>query len=258
MDHQERAGAAVRAVIGVREAGIDREIIVGVRIHQAGSDGVETLRRLAVALLDLGSELARPAADRIGLEQRETAGLVLFPDFEFGFFLEDPHQDRRFLRHVLVFDVGDHAVGQRLHVAAADGGRAIGVATGKRNGRRNRSGRQERAHQRSTIQPKTPRSLRLPQAFPAQSLHRNEPPPQGGRCRLNMPMVNERAQFRSQRSPQSPNRMGTLGQDLGKIRAKGKKPGTGDSFGKQTLTGHFSGEMAPAASRISRTSVRWP
>ena len=65
VDHQERARAPVGAVVGVGESGIDRQIVVGVRIHQAGRDAVETLGCLAVAFLDLGSEVARPAADRV-------------------------------------------------------------------------------------------------------------------------------------------------------------------------------------------------
>ena len=49
MNHQEPAMAVVGAVIGVREAGIDREVIIGVRIHQAGRDRVEALGSLTVA-----------------------------------------------------------------------------------------------------------------------------------------------------------------------------------------------------------------
>ena len=97
MDHQERAGAVVRPIIGVREAHVDGEVVAGVRIHQARGDRIEALRRLPIAFLDLGTELTRPAADRIGLEQRLAAGLVFLPDLELGLFLEDANQDRRFL-----------------------------------------------------------------------------------------------------------------------------------------------------------------
>ncbi len=200
VDHEKSTGAAVRAIIGIREAHIDREIVAGIRIHQAGGDGVEALRRLAVAFLDLGSEVARPAADRIGLQQRKAAGLVLFPDLELRLLLEDPHQDRRFLLHVPVVDLGDHPVRERLHVAAADRRRAVRLAAGKRNRRRNRSGRQERAHQRPTIQPGTPPNWlphkkafpkpSIPQSLPCSIVNPKELSPQGGR-RLSMPMVNE-------------------------------------------------------------------
>ena len=92
--------AVVGAVIGVREAGIDRQVVIGVRIHQAGRDRIEALGCLTVAFTDLRAEIARPAADRIDLEQFETAGGILLPDFELGFFLEDADKDRGTLWHV--------------------------------------------------------------------------------------------------------------------------------------------------------------
>src|ERR1041385_402615 len=55
---------------------------------------------------ELGPKLAGPAADRIGLEQREVAGAVPLPDLELGLFLEQADKDRRFLIHVLGFDFG--------------------------------------------------------------------------------------------------------------------------------------------------------
>ena len=133
MDHEKGPGASVRSIVSIREAGVDREVVVGIRVHQAGSDGVEAFRRLAVALLDLGTEFARPAADRIGVEEGKAPAPVLLPDLQFGFLFEYPHQDRRFFRHVLAFDFALHPVGKGLHVAAVDrGGRAVGVATGQR------------------------------------------------------------------------------------------------------------------------------
>jgi hypothetical protein len=68
MDHQECAGPIVGPIIGIWEPGIDGEIVIGVRIHLAGGDGVEALRGLAVALLDFWPQLARPAADGIGAQ----------------------------------------------------------------------------------------------------------------------------------------------------------------------------------------------
>ena len=96
VDHQESAGAPMGAIEGVRKTHVDGEIVAGIRIHQARGDGIESLRRLAVAFLDLGTKLARPAADRVGPQQRIAAGFVHLPDFQLRFLLEDAHQDRRF------------------------------------------------------------------------------------------------------------------------------------------------------------------
>src|SRR5262249_46037672 len=96
--------AVVGAVIGVREAGIDRQVVIGVRIHQAGRDHIEALGCLAVAFTDLRTEIAGPAADRIDLEQLEMAGGILLPDFELGFFLEDADKDRRTLWHAPLYE----------------------------------------------------------------------------------------------------------------------------------------------------------
>ena len=82
--HELCAGAAVGAVKGVRIAEIERQIVLRVRIHLAGADAVEALRRLPVAFLDLGAKLARPSADRVGLEHRVAAFAVLLPDFQLG------------------------------------------------------------------------------------------------------------------------------------------------------------------------------
>ena len=94
MDHEKGAVAVVRLVKGVGKAGIDREIVVGIRIHQLGRDRIEALGRLTVALMQLRPKIARPPTDRIDLEELEMAGGVLLPDFKFRFFLEDAHQDR--------------------------------------------------------------------------------------------------------------------------------------------------------------------
>ena len=101
MDHQLRAGMAERAVIGVRIAGIEREIIGRLRVHLRWRDRIETFRGLAVAFANLRSEIAGPAANRVGLQQCEAAGTVLLPDLELGFLLEQPDQDRRLQIHVL-------------------------------------------------------------------------------------------------------------------------------------------------------------
>ena len=104
MDHQKTAVAVIGAVKGVRETGIDREVVVGVRIHQAGRDRIEALGGLTVAFADLRAEVAGPPADRIDFEQFEAAGGVLLPDFELGFFLEDADQNGRALRHLFLLE----------------------------------------------------------------------------------------------------------------------------------------------------------
>src|SRR4029077_20275007 len=55
---------------------------------------------LTVALIQLRPEIARPPADRIDLQELETAGAVLFPDFEVRLFLENAHKDRRMFWHL--------------------------------------------------------------------------------------------------------------------------------------------------------------
>src|SRR5262249_15224335 len=102
MDHEQAAVAVVRLVEAVGEAGVDRKIVVGIGIHQLGRNCVEPLWRLTVALVQLRPQIARPPADRKGLEELEMAAAVLLPDFEFRLFLEDAHNDRRMLRHLLL------------------------------------------------------------------------------------------------------------------------------------------------------------
>jgi hypothetical protein len=41
----------------------------------------------------LRPNISRPPTDRKDFEELETAGGVLLPDLEFGFFLENPHED---------------------------------------------------------------------------------------------------------------------------------------------------------------------
>ncbi len=145
MHHQLRAGAIPGAVIGVRIAEIESQIILRVRIHQAGRDAVEAFRRLAIAFLDFGTEIARPAADRIGLEQRIAAGAVLLPDFELGFFLEQANEDRRILRHVLLFHLRQQRWRDRSIGARVIGKRVFGLAAGERE----RTHKDRRRHQRA-------------------------------------------------------------------------------------------------------------
>ena len=100
MDHQQAAVAVVRLVEAVGVAGVDRKIVIGIGIHQLGRHRVEPLRSLTVALIQLRPKIARPPADRIDLQELETAGGVLLPDFELRLFLENAHKDRRMLWHL--------------------------------------------------------------------------------------------------------------------------------------------------------------
>ncbi len=141
MNHQIGAGAAVGAVEGVGIADVDREIIMGVRIELRRRDRIEAFRRLAVALLDFRPELARPAADRIGREQRQASAVVLLPDFELGFLLEQADQDRGFLGHVLALELDNHRGRQWLERLGGKGGKvnAVGLAAGQHRRKRKRS-----------------------------------------------------------------------------------------------------------------------
>jgi hypothetical protein len=92
--HQEVAGAAVRTVVGVGIAQVEREVVLAARIELAAADPVEAFGRLAVALAQLGPERARPGADGIGAEQAVAAPVVQ-PQLEFALGLEDADEDRR-------------------------------------------------------------------------------------------------------------------------------------------------------------------
>ena len=94
MDHDGAARIAVGAIIGVGIAHVERQVIGRVGIHLAGRDRIEALRHLPVALLDLGTQLAGPAAHGIGLEQGILSVRLLLPDFELRLFLEGANQDR--------------------------------------------------------------------------------------------------------------------------------------------------------------------
>ena len=80
MDHQELASPPIRLIVGIGEPGIDGKVVVGIRIHQAGRDGIKALRGLPITLRNLRSQVARPPADGIGPQQREAAGLIDLPD----------------------------------------------------------------------------------------------------------------------------------------------------------------------------------
>ena len=153
MDHEKAAVAAVRLVESVRKAGVDRKIVARIRIHQLGCDRIEALRRLAVALALFRPDIARPAADRIGLEELEAAGVVLLPDLEFGLFLENPHEDRREFRHLLLLDQRRADRGRQLL-------RRLGRQWRGKIGRRGGSGRLAKALDRRQCRGKSRRQHR--------------------------------------------------------------------------------------------------
>src|SRR5262249_12266122 len=82
----------------------DREIVVGIRIHQLRRNCIEPLRSLTVALMQFRPEIARPATDGIGFEELKMAGEVLFPNFELRFLLENADEDRRVFRHLFLLE----------------------------------------------------------------------------------------------------------------------------------------------------------
>ena len=85
-------------VVGVGIADVEGEIIVGIRVHLVGGDGVEALGHLTVALARLGPKLARPAAHRKGLQQGVLPVGLHLPDFEFRFLLVGADEDGRGFR----------------------------------------------------------------------------------------------------------------------------------------------------------------
>ena len=130
---------------------------------------------MAVAFPDLWPEVAGPAADRIGLQQRELAGAILFPDLELGFLLEQPDQHGRLRVHVLLLHLGDELFGDRLVGLGVVGERNfVAVAPGEHKARRNNDRRDERqagrkhqrrdqrANERATIQCEAPQPLGNP------------------------------------------------------------------------------------------------
>ena len=161
MHHQFGTGMAERAVIGVGVAGVEGKIIGRLRVHLRGRDRVEAFRRLAVAFARLGPEIARPAADRVGLQQRKLAGAVLLPDLKLGFLLEQADQDRRLQIHVLFHHRGKEFWRNRLIGLGVVGERnLVGVTASQQcTARREHSGSHKCADQRARNQDKAPHPL---------------------------------------------------------------------------------------------------
>src|SRR5262245_52727414 len=75
------AGAQERPVVSVGKAEVERAPPAAARMKLAPRHRIEALRRLPVALSELGTEHAGPPADRIGREQLEAFALA-YPEFE--------------------------------------------------------------------------------------------------------------------------------------------------------------------------------
>ena len=107
MHHQIGARAAMGAVIGVRIAHVVGQMVIRVRVHLGGRDGVIALGRLPIAFLALRAELARPAAHREGLQKRVAAAHILLPDLELRLLLVGADEDRILLVHALLLHGGE-------------------------------------------------------------------------------------------------------------------------------------------------------
>ena len=114
MHHDIPAGAAVGAVVGVRVADVERQIIMGVGVHLPGRDRIEALRHLHIAFALLRPELPRPAAHGIGLEKRILAARLHFPDLELGLLLVGADDGRRRRRGVELVHLRQSGAGNRL------------------------------------------------------------------------------------------------------------------------------------------------
>ncbi len=100
--HDVAAAAAHGALHRVRIPDVERQPVGGVGVHLRGGHRVEALGDLAVALLLLRPELARPPAHRIRLQVHVLALGVQLPDLDLGFFLVGADQNRRAARRVLL------------------------------------------------------------------------------------------------------------------------------------------------------------
>src|SRR3954451_13824074 len=174
MHHQLRAAVAKRLVVGVWIAGVERKIISRLRIHLRRRNGIEPFRRLSVAFADLGSEIARPPADRIGFQQCEASGPILLPDLKLRLLLEQTNQDRRLQIHVFFGHVG-HELGWYRLIRLGVGSQRdfVAIAAGKQNTAREYGRCDERAKQRAVNQCKAPPTGQFP--HPKHSVHALKP-----------------------------------------------------------------------------------
>ncbi len=117
MHHQILAGAVMGTVIGIREAHVESKMILRIRVHLGGTNIIEALWCLTITLYEFRPKLARPFADFIRSNLVVFAVVLLLPDFEDAFFLENTNHHRRSARHALRFHLGDDFFGKRFFSA---------------------------------------------------------------------------------------------------------------------------------------------
>jgi hypothetical protein len=83
VDQSKGAVPVVGLIEDVGKAGVDRKIVLGVRIHQLYRNRIEALGSLTVALMELRPKSALPPTDGVDLDDLEMTGGVLLPDFKF-------------------------------------------------------------------------------------------------------------------------------------------------------------------------------
>src|SRR5262245_41000546 len=95
--------------------------------------------------MQLRPKIARPPADRKGLEELEMSAAVLLPDFELRLFLENAHKDRRMFWHLLLPQQREQ-LGRQLPCCP---GRQLISAFAKARDRRQCRGKSRRQHKRT-------------------------------------------------------------------------------------------------------------
>ena len=80
MDHERIARVAESRLKPVWVTEVERQVVLGIWVQHAGVNMIEALRRLAIAVLFLRTQLPGPSAHRIDLQKRKLATAVAFPD----------------------------------------------------------------------------------------------------------------------------------------------------------------------------------
>jgi hypothetical protein len=94
VDHDAAAGALMEAVVGVREADVEGEMILAVRLHGGWWDVIESLGNLAVSFAEFGTEGAGTASNGVGAEELEPSGHRMAEEkFELPFLFKRPDED---------------------------------------------------------------------------------------------------------------------------------------------------------------------
>ena len=105
---------AVRLVIGVGIAKVERQVIFRIRVHLPRRNHIEPLRRLPVAFPLLRPQFARPFADGIGAEKRIGSPGIFQPGLHDVFLLENPHEKPRPNAQAELRQIALRVVGDRL------------------------------------------------------------------------------------------------------------------------------------------------